>query len=127
MNSGNVVAEKSYALALRIINLYKYFIEEKKEWIITKQLLRSGTSIGANIEEALGAQSKKDFISKISISYKETRETMYWLRLLKDAGYLKETQFLSMMEDCSELNRIISSILLTSKSNATEDQNSVHS
>ncbi len=80
-----------------------------------KQLLRAGTSIGANVEEALGAQSDKDFISKLSIAYKECRETHYWLRLLKDTDYLTENEFVSMITDCDELLRIISSILITAK------------
>lgn len=80
--------EKSYALALRMVKLYRYLTEEKREFVLSKQILRCGTSIGANIEEAVGAQSGKDFLSIISIGYKEARETKYWLRLLNDSGYL---------------------------------------
>jgi four helix bundle protein len=116
MKEENPVLDKSYAFALRIIKLYRYFVDEKHEWIIAKQILRSGTSIGANIEEANGAQSKKDFIAKISVAYKETRETKYWLRLLCDSGYLEPKHFESICNDCDELNKLLSSILLTSKS-----------
>ena len=83
----NIIQQKSFTFAVKIIELYKYLVEVKKEYILSKQLLRSGTSIGANIEEALGGQSKKDFISKLSIAYKETRETKYWLSLLKETKY----------------------------------------
>jgi four helix bundle protein len=80
----NVIQEKSYIFAIRIVRLYKYLIKQQKEFVLAKQILRSGTSIGANIEEAIGGQSKKDFLSKLSIAYKEARETNYWLRILKD-------------------------------------------
>ncbi len=79
----NLIRDKSFAFAIRIINLYKYLIKDRNEYILSKQILRSGTSVGANIEEAIGGQSRKDFISKISIAYKESRETNYWLKLLK--------------------------------------------
>ncbi len=116
MQKINITAQKTYAFALRIVKLYKYLVEEKQEWVLAKQLLRSGTSIGANIEEANGAQSKKDFISKISIAYKEARETAYWLKLIRDANYLEETQYLSIYRDCDEVQKILSSILITTKS-----------
>lgn len=84
----NIGLEKSYKFALRIIKLYKHLTDDKKELVISKQVLRSGTSIGANFEEAVGAQSTKDFAAKMALVYKETRETHYWLRLLTDAGYI---------------------------------------
>ncbi len=90
MKKDNVIKEKSYAFALRIIKLYKYLCKEKNEFVLSKQILRSGTSIGANIEEAVGSQSQKDFIAKLSIAYKESRETHYWIRLLKDSDYIKK-------------------------------------
>jgi len=90
MKEENVIQQKSYAFALRIIQLYRYLAQEKKEFVLAKQILRSGTAIGANVEEAIGAQSKKDFLSKMAIAYKEARETKYWLRLLKDTKYLPE-------------------------------------
>ncbi len=84
--------------------------EDKKEFVLSKQILRSGTSIGANIEEAIGAQSNKDFLSKLSIAYKEARETHYWLRLLHDSDMLNESEVISILSDCEELLRIIGSI-----------------
>jgi len=83
------VAIKSYAFALRIVNLYKYLVNEKHEYVLSKQILRSGTAIGANIEEAIGGQSNKDFVSKLSVAYKEARETRYWINLLRDTKIFK--------------------------------------
>ena len=82
MKTDNIVQQKSFAFAIRIVNLYKYLIAEKKEFVLSKQLLRSGTSVGANVEESIGGESDKDFLSKISIAYKEARASMYWLQLL---------------------------------------------
>ena len=113
----NIIQSKSYAFALNIISLYKTLISEKKEFVLSKQLLRSGTSIGANVEEALAASSKADFINKLNISAKENRETSYWLRLLKDSGYITEETF-KLHSECLEMQRIFSSILLTSKTNS---------
>jgi four helix bundle protein len=90
MKSGNVVQEKSYAFALRIVRMYRHLTEKRKEFVLSKQILRSGTSIGANIEEAIGGQSGRDFLAKLNIAYKEARETHYWLRLLHDSGYLAD-------------------------------------
>jgi four helix bundle protein len=84
MKSDNIIQHKSFAFAIRIVNLYKYLTSEKKEFVLSKQLLRSGTSIGANIEESIGGQSEKDFLSKLSIAYKEARESIYWLKLLSN-------------------------------------------
>ncbi|MFA5936838.1 MAG: four helix bundle protein [Candidatus Paceibacterota bacterium] len=111
----NIIQQKSYAFAIKIINLYKYLVETKKEFILSKQLLRSGTSIGANIEEALGGQSKKDFISKLSIAYKEARETKYWLSLIREAKYMKQEELSLIFDDCEEILRIIGKIQKTSK------------
>ncbi len=111
----NVVQQKSFAFAIRVVNAYKYLTEQKKEFVLSKQLLRSGTSIGANVEEATGGQSKKDFIAKISISYKEARETKYWLNLLTATDYLDEKLSKSLLDDAEELCKILSSILLTTK------------
>lgn len=113
----NVIQQKSFAFAIRVVNAYKYLTEQKKEFVLSKQLLRSGTSIGANVEEASGAQSRKDFIAKISIAYKEARETKYWLNLLTATSYLDEKLSKSLLEDTEELCKILSSILLTSKEN----------
>ena len=100
------------------MSFYKFenLTKDKKEFILSKQLIRSGTSIGANVEEAIGAQSKNDFISKISISYKEARETLYWLSLLTDSGFLNKQQSDTLVCDCEELLKILGSILRTSKS-----------
>ena len=84
----NIIQTKSFAFAIRIVNAYKYLQSEKKEFVLSKQMLRSGTSIGANVEEAIGGQSKKDFIAKISIAYKEARETKYWIKLLFATYYM---------------------------------------
>lgn len=111
----NVVKEKSYHFALRIIKLYKHLIEKKKETVLSKQLVRCGTSDGANVEEALGGQSDKDFIAKISIAYTESRETNYWLRLLKDSDLISQIEFDSIIKDCEELQKLLASILLTMK------------
>jgi four helix bundle protein len=116
MQPDSIIQTKSYAFALRIINLYKYLTEKKKEYILSKQILRSGTSIGANIEESRGGQSRKDFHTKICIAYKEARETKYWLRLLKDSKYIDVKQFDSLVADCEEILRISGKIQKTTKS-----------
>lgn len=116
MKSNNIIKEKSYNFSLKIIKVYQELTKEKKEFIISKQLIRSGTSVGANIEEAIEAQSKNDFISKMSISYKEARETLYWLHLLTDSGFLNKQQSDTLINDCEEILRIIGSIQKTSKS-----------
>ena len=113
----NPARDKSYDFALRIIKLYKYLIEEKKEYILSKQILKSGTSIGANVEEAIAGQSRRDFLAKISISYKETRETHYWLRLLRDSNFLEKDVAQSLLGDCAELLKILGSIQKTTKNN----------
>ncbi|HRP30312.1 MAG TPA: four helix bundle protein [Ginsengibacter sp.] len=113
----NIIQQKSFAFAIRIVNAYKFLITERKEFVLSKQLLKSGTSIGANVEEASGGQSKKDFIAKISIGYKEARETKYWLRLLTATNYLEGKLAQSLLDDTEELCKILSSILLTSKRN----------
>ena len=115
MKTGNVVQEKSFAFAVRIVNLYKYLLVEKKEYVLSKQVLRSGTSIGANIEEGLGGQSNKDFVSKLNIAYKETRETIYWIKLLLKTDFLLQEQTDSILQDADELCKIIAQSLLTMK------------
>lgn len=107
----NIVQDKSYKFALRIINLYKWLKDEKYEYVMSKQLLRCGTSIGANIEEALGGVSDSDFKHKLSISYKEARETGYWLKLLKDSEYITEPMFDSIFTDCDEICKILFTII----------------
>ena len=111
MDSQNVIYEKSFQFAVRIVKLYKFLCSEQKEFTLSKQLLRCGTSIGANIAEAQQAQSHADFISKLSIALKETTETKYWLQLMQATGYLTETQSDSMLSDCSELEALLVTIL----------------
>ena len=113
----NPVLEKSYHFAVKVVRLYKHLSQEKREFILSKQLLRSGTSIGANTEEGIGGYSKKDFSAKLGIAYKESRETKYWLRLLKDTDYITEDQFQDLHEECDELAKLLFSILKSSKSN----------
>lgn len=113
MKNDNVIQIKSYAFAVRIVKVYQFLCDEKKEFVLSKQLLRSGTSIGANIEEAIGGQSDKDFFAKLTISYKETRETHYWIRLLTDTSYLSKDQSESLLYDATELLKIIGSIQKT--------------
>lgn len=110
MKSENIVQTKSYDFALKIIKVYKYLSQDKREFVLSKQLLRSGTSIGANIEESIGGQSKADFFAKITIAYKETRETKYWIRLLRDSDYLTIEQSNDLLNDAEELLKIIGSI-----------------
>ncbi len=114
----NIIRDKSYALALRIIKLYKYLVETKQEYILSKQILRSGTSIGANVEEALGGHSKKDFIAKIQIAYKETREVHYWLRLLTDSEVIDKKMSDSFIAESIEILALLTSILKTAKNNS---------
>lgn len=111
----NVIHNKSYKFALRIIKVYQY-LKSKQEYDLGRQLLRSGTSIGANIEEAIGGQSEKDFFAKMNISHKESRETHYWLRLLKDSDILEEKLSLSLLKDCEELLKLSTKIITTIKS-----------
>jgi len=112
----NIIQEKSYAFALRIVKVYAFLKKEKQEYIMSKQLMRSGTSIGANIEEAIGGISKNDFISKMTIAYKEVRESMFWIRLLRDSGYFTGDAGNSLLRDCEELCKILVAILNTAKS-----------
>lgn len=111
----NIILNKSKAFALRIIKLYKYLCETKREYVLSKQLLRSGTSIGANVKEAVHAQSKPDFYAKMYISYKEANESEYWLELLHESDYITDDEFNSICEDCRELIKILASITKTQK------------
>ena len=115
MENKNIVQEKSFTFAVRIVKLYKYLVDEKKEYTLSKQLLKSGTSVGANIEEAIGGYTKKDFRAKMSISYKEIRETKYWLRLLKETAFITNPQFESLHNDAEELAKILFKIIENSK------------
>ncbi len=111
----SIVGRKSYDFALAIIKLYKNLSTEKREFILSKQVLRSGTSIGANINEALSGESKRDFIHKMSISLKEARETAYWLNLLSDSGFIEKGEYNILIFSCNELMKILSSIIITTK------------
>lgn len=115
--SESILSTKSYAFALRIVKLYQFMADERREYVLSKQILRSGTSIGANIEESVHAQSKIDFIHKLSIAQKEANETNYWLRLLKDTGYIEEKLAESFITDCDEIQRMLTASIKTAKSN----------
>jgi four helix bundle protein len=111
----NIVAFKSFSLAVRIVKLCRHLRETRQEFVLSKQLLRSGTSIGANVEEAIGGISRADFSAKISIAYKEARETNYWLRLLNATDYLSTEAYDSIFPDCEEVCRILRAILNTTR------------
>ena len=111
----NVLLNKSFAFASRVVNAYKYLVEEKKEFVLSKQFLRSGTAIGANAEEAAGGQSKADFISKLGVAYKEARETKYWIKLFHATNFFENSQADSLLADVEELLKIIGKIQITSK------------
>lgn len=115
MKTGNIVQEKSYQFALNIITTTRLLVDSQREYALSRQLLKSGTSIGANVEEAIGGQSKRDFIAKLSIAYKEARETKYWLRLIRDLQLLTPDDVNPLVLDIDELLRIIGSILKTSR------------
>lgn len=115
MAKRNVVRDKSYEFALLSIGLYKRIVSEQREFVISKQFLRSATSIGANVEEAIAAQSTKDFIAKLSIAFKEARETVYWINLLEKAEWLPDKEYSIALESADELCRIIASIIKTTK------------
>jgi four helix bundle protein len=116
----NVVKDKSYLFALRMIKAYKYLTQEQREFILSKQALRSGTSIGALVREAEHAQSNADFINKMNVALKEANETDYWLLLLKDSEYIDEKTFSSIHTDCDELIRLLVSIVKSSKNKHNE-------
>jgi four helix bundle protein len=111
----NNLYTKAHAFAIRVVNAYKFLTDEKKEYVVSKQFLRSGTSIGANIAEANGAISKADFSSKVSIAYKESLETKYWLSILKETGFIDDNSYKSMFRDIDELGKIMYSILRKSR------------
>jgi four helix bundle protein len=116
----NLVMIKSYAFALRIIKLYKYLITQQKEYVLSRQILRSGTAIGALVKEAEHAQSKADFLNKMNIALKEANETEYWLMLLKDSEYIDEKSFHSIQEESIALLKLLASIVKTTKENSNK-------
>jgi len=115
----NIIRDRSYKFALMVIHLYKD-LYANKEYVLSKQLLRSGTSIGANVEEATAAQSKKDFVSKMSIASKEARETRYWLRLLKDSNICSRINYTEAINESNELIKILTAIVKTSQKNSAD-------
>ena len=115
MKPDNIIKNKSLDFAIRIVRLYKHISETSHEYVLSKQLIKSGTSIGANVREAIGGQSKEDFIAKMHIALKEVYETEYWLELLYNTDYLTEKEFESIFTDCRELTNILASILKTMK------------
>jgi four helix bundle protein len=117
MKKENVVREKSFRFAVRIINLFKMLNRDRKEFIISKQVLRSGTAVGASVREALNAESPADFVHKLGIAQKECDETCYWLELLRETEYINEPEFNSIYNDAMELLKIIRSIIISTKSN----------
>lgn len=117
MVENNILADKTIDFAIRIVKCYKFLMEEKKEFVMSKQMMRSGTSIGANVHEAVQAQSRADFVSKLSIALKEASETSYWLVVLRRSENLEERVYQSLKEDVDEIIRIIISSIKTTKKN----------
>ena len=117
MRGENFVKDKSFTFAIRVVRLYKILCEERKEYVLSKQVLRSGTAIGALVRESEHAQSTADFINKLSIALKEANETEYWLMLLHEADYLTEVEYDSIIKDCKELLRLLISIIKKMKEN----------
>lgn len=111
----NIVRDKAFNFAVRVVKMSRYLAEKKHEFVLSKQILKSGTSIGANVEEADNAISKREFSNKISIAYKEAKETHYWLRLLRETDYISKSEFDSTIQDCDELCKLLFSILKTSR------------
>ena len=116
-NNKGILKDKSYRFALRSVNLYKYLANEKREFVLSKQVLRSGTSIGANVAEAQQGQSKSDFVHKLAIALKEANETKYWLDLLRDSEYISDEQATSLIYDCIELQKLLTASIKTAKNN----------
>ena len=119
MKKENIIQTKSYAFAVKMVKLYQHLSSNKKEFVLSKQLLRSGTSIGANVEEAIGGQSRKDFYAKLTIAYKEARESHYWIRLMGDSGIIESTEKEELLEKVDELLRILGSIQKTIRNKNT--------
>ena len=119
MKENNIIEEKSFEFAVRIVNLYNYLTKKKQEFVLSKQLLRSGTSVGANVSEAQQAQSPMDFLSKMSIALKESYESDYWLRLLHHTNYLNNEEYNSIITDCRTISKLLVSIIKSTKNNNT--------
>ena len=119
--SDSIIKNKSFSFAIRIINLYKFLVENKKEYVLSKQLLRSGTAVGALVREAQNAESSADFVHKLGVAQKENDETLYWLELLFETNYLDENEYNSIQNDANELLKMIRSAILTSKRKSKKD------
>ena len=117
MTANNILADKTISFAIRIVNCCKFLVTDQKEFVMSKQVLRSGTSIGANVHECIQAQSKADFVSKMGIALKEASETSYWLTLLNKTGYMSDSMFDSIKSDLDEIMKIIISSIKTTKKN----------
>lgn len=117
-NKWNLIQDLSYAFAIKSIKLYKFLSEKKKEFILSKQFLRSATSIWANVEEAIAGQSKKDFVAKLSIAQKEARESIYWIRLLRDTDFISTNEGEILEKDLTSILKVITKIIVTTKSNS---------
>ncbi len=115
MRKPNIIQEKTYSFSLKVVRLCRFLVETRKEFVLSKQLCRSGTSIGANVEEAINAQTKKDFIYKMSISLKEANETKYWIRLIIDSGCSENGNFNGLLSDIDEIIALLVSIIKTSR------------
>lgn len=124
MEDKNIIRTKSFDFAVRVAKLCQFVSKNHNEYVLTRQLLKSGTSIGANIRESTNAESTAEFIHKLAISQKECDETLYWLELMKADGYLKDAEFESMSKDCTELLKILRSIILTKKENLKNQKSS---
>ena len=120
MTQNNPIENRSYLIALRIVKAYKYLTKQKDEYVLSKQMLRSGTSIGAMMREAKFAQSRADFVNKASIALKEANETLYWIELLHDSEYIDDLSFNSLHQEADEITSILASIVKTTKENTTK-------
>ena len=118
----SVLREKSFAFALRVIKLYQYLGSEYREYVLSKQILRADTSIGANIDESVRAQSRTDFVHKLSIAQKEACETNYWIRLLRDSELIKEKLAASLLADCEVIQKLLTASIKTAKNNIREEK-----
>ena len=114
----SVLYDKAYAFAVRIVRMYQFLSTERKEFILSKQVVRSGTSIGANVSEAGHAHTRPDFIHKLTIAAKEANETLYWLQLLRDTSYISDEAFISIEQDIRELQKLLTASLNTAKANS---------
>ncbi len=117
MKNQNVLILKSYSFSIEIVSIYQQLVKQKSDFTLSKQLLRSGTSIGANLEECIGAQSKKDFYSKLCIAQKEARETHYWIRLMRDTNYIDSIKANELLNRCDELLKMLAASIITTRRN----------